>query len=143
MEMELHLKLLVYSVIWIILLNPEHNTLDLSKLILMAHYEYSKTIEVDLGLPKQFSLSQNHPNPFNPSTKIEFSLPIEAQVTIKLFNSIGEEVSEIVNRNYSGGVHEVFFNARNISSGIYFYTIDANGADGSNFIASKKMILLR
>jgi hypothetical protein len=105
--------------------------------------EYSNTIEVDLGLPKEYSLSQNHPNPFNPSTIIEFAIPMEAKVSIKIFNSIGQEVTEIVNENFSGGVNRVSFNARNISSGIYYYTIDAKGVDGSNFVSSKKMILMK
>ncbi len=105
--------------------------------------EYSNTVEVDLGMPKEYSLSQNHPNPFNPSTIIEFAIPVEAKVSIKIFNTIGQEVTEIVNDNFSGGINRVSFNARNISSGIYFYTIDAKGVDGSSFVSSKKMILMK
>ena len=67
-------------------------------------------------MPSSVSLKQNHPNPFNPSTIIEFALPIEAKVSIKIFNTIGQEVTEIINDNFSGGTNRVSFNARNISS---------------------------
>jgi hypothetical protein len=108
-----------------------------------GNYEYSNSIEVDLGQPKNYSLSQNHPNPFNPSTNIEFALPVEAKVSIKIFNTIGQEIAEIVNENFISGSNRVTFDARNLSSGIYYYTINAKGVDGSNFITSKKMILMK
>ncbi len=102
---------------------------------------------VDVGLPKQFQLSQNHPNPFNPSTIIKFQLPVDANVKIELFNSIGQKVSELLNSDLSGGVHEVTFEGSSasggLSSGIYYYTMNAVGKDGNIFTSTKKMILVK
>jgi len=106
-------------------------------------FKYLNVVLVDVGLPKQFQLSQNHPNPFNPSTTIKFQLPVDANVRIELFNSIGQKVSELLNSDLSGGVHEVTFEGSNLSSGIYYYTMSAIGKDGKNFTATKKMILMK
>ncbi|MEO8233200.1 MAG: reprolysin-like metallopeptidase [Ignavibacteriota bacterium] len=106
-------------------------------------FEYLNVILVDVGLPKQFVLNQNHPNPFNPSTTIKFQLPVDANVKIELFNSLGEKVSEILNSNLSGGVHQVTFEGSNLSSGIYYYTMNAVGNNGKNFSSTKKMILMK
>ena len=106
-------------------------------------FKYLNVILVDVGLPKQFVLSQNHPNPFNPSTTIKFQLPVDANVKIELFNSIGQKVSEILNSDLSGGVHEVTFEGSKLSSGIYYYTMNAVGKDGMNFTSTKKMLLLK
>jgi len=95
----------------------------------------------------QFSLIQNYPNPFNPSTKIKFVLPVSAVVTVRVFNAIGEEVAELVNREYTEGIHEAVFGSESVSgsltSGVYFYTIDAKGSDGSTFRSVNKMMLLK
>ncbi|MBP9581350.1 MAG: hypothetical protein KBE38_04250 [Ignavibacterium sp.] len=113
-------------------------------------FEYLNVVLVDVGLPKQFVLSQNHPNPFNPSTTIKFQLPVDAKVKIELYNSLGEKVSDILNSDLSGGVHQVNFDGSNLpagrqglSSGIYYYTMNAIGNDGKNFTATKKMLLLK
>ena len=106
-------------------------------------FKYLNVVLVDVGLPKQFQLSQNHPNPFNPTTTIKFQLPVDANVRIELFNSIGQKVSELLNSDLSGGVHEVSFEGSNLSSGIYYYTMNAVGKDGSNFTSTKKMILMK
>ncbi len=106
-------------------------------------YEYSNTVEVSLELPNDYSLTPNHPNPFNPLTIIEFAAPTEAKVSIRIFNTIGQQVTELVNGNFSGGIHRVSFDAGSLSSGIYYYTINARGIDGSNFVSSKKMILMK
>ncbi len=105
--------------------------------------KYLNVVLVDVGLPKQFQLSQNHPNPFNPTTTIKFQLPVDANVRIELFNSIGQKVSELLNSDLSGGVHEVSFEGSNLSSGIYYYTMNAVGKDGNNFTSTKKMILMK
>ncbi len=106
-------------------------------------FEYLNVVLVDAGLPRQFVLNQNHPNPFNPSTTIKFQLPVDANVRIELFNSIGQKISEILNSDLSGGVHEVNFEASNLSSGIYYYMMNAIGKDGKAFTATKKMILMK
>lgn len=106
-------------------------------------FVYLNVVSVEIGLPKQFQLSQNHPNPFNPTTTIKFQLPVDANVKIELFNSIGQKVDELFNNDLSGGVHEVTFSASNLSSGIYYYTMNAIGKDGNNFTSTKKMILMK
>ena len=106
-------------------------------------FNYFDVVLIDVGLPKQFVLSQNHPNPFNPSTTIKFQLPVDANVRIELFNSIGQKVDELLNSDLSGGVHEVTFEDSRLSSGIYYYTMNALGKDGKNFSSTKKMILMK
>ncbi len=106
-------------------------------------YEYSGAVEVNYTVPVEFSLSQNYPNPFNPSTKIKFSLASDSKVSIKVFNLLGQQVAELLNGEYAAGRHEVTFNAASLSSGIYFYVINAAGKNGSNFSSTKKMTLMK
>ncbi|KAB2841876.1 MAG: T9SS type A sorting domain-containing protein [Melioribacteraceae bacterium] len=102
--------------------------------------EYSNTTAVNIinGLPAEYNLSQNYPNPFNPSTKINFSIPENEFVSLKIFNAVGEQVQELVNQNLSAGSYTVDFNAGDLSSGIYFYSLT-----GNNFSSIKKMILIK
>jgi hypothetical protein len=104
---------------------------------------YSNVVESEVEGPQVFVLSQNYPNPFNPSTMISFSLPVDSYVTIELFNALGEKVEQITNRDYSIGNHEVNFNASQLSNGVYYYTINATGVDGSSFVSTKKMVLMK
>jgi hypothetical protein len=91
-----------------------------------------------LSIPKSYFVDQNFPNPFNPSTTIQFGLPNQSFVTIKLFDVLGKEVANLFEGNRSPGIHELYFNASNLVSGIYFCRIQAN-----NFIDVKRMILLK
>ena len=95
-------------------------------------------VEVDEVVPDEYSLSQNYPNPFNPSTTIKYSVPQSSFVKIKVYNTIGQEIAELVNQELQIGNYEVTFDARNLPSGIYFYRIEAG-----NFVETKKMILLK
>jgi len=106
-------------------------------------FSYSDVVEVDVTLPTEFALAQNYPNPFNPSTTIQFSLPVDAQVTISIYNLVGEKVAEAVNGNFTAGLNRVTFNASLLTSGVYFYRLDANGINGKTFSAVKKMSLLK
>jgi hypothetical protein len=110
-------------------------------------YSYSKEIEVVYeGGPGSYSISQNYPNPFNPSTSISYILPTESNVKISVYNVTGEVVKVLVNSTLQSGTHEASFNTKdvNASSGIYFYTIEANATDGSvSFKQTKKMVLLK
>ncbi len=106
-------------------------------------YEYSEVIEVEGINPAQFTLFQNYPNPFNPSTSFKFSIPFDSNVKLKLFNMLGQEIAELLNSEISAGIHHINFNASSLSSGTYFYVLEANGNNGSNFTAIKKMMLLR
>lgn len=88
--------------------------------------------------PTEFSLQQNFPNPFNPSTQIKFSVPQTSDVKVLITDLLGREVATLVNDNLGAGNYSVDFNANNLSSGIYFYTLIAD-----NFKQSKKMILMK
>ena len=91
------------------------------------------------ALPSKFELEQNYPNPFNPNTVINFSVPNEnTLVTLKVYNSLGEEVGTLINQVVPAGQHQVNFDATGLSSGVYFYTIAAG-----NFVDSKKMVVMK
>jgi hypothetical protein len=90
------------------------------------------------AVPVNFSLQQNYPNPFNPSTVINFSIPKASKVTLSVYNLLGQKVASLVNSNMNAGNHEVEFNAKDLSSGIYFYSLNAG-----NFQSTKKMILIK
>ncbi len=102
-----------------------------------GNFKYSDIVNVNL-VTKDFKLYQNHPNPFNPTTRIKFSVPERNNVNIKIFNMIGQEIQEIVNQEYEAGNYNVEFNASNLASGVYFYRIQSG-----NFVESKKMIYLK
>lgn len=88
--------------------------------------------------PEQFSLYQNYPNPFNPTTNIEFSLPQESFVKLKVFDITGKEVAELVNENLPAGKFRYEFSAGNLSSGLYIYKLETE-----EFTEAKKMIVLK
>jgi hypothetical protein len=107
-------------------------------------YQYSFVIEAEIGAISSFSLDQNYPNPFNPSTQIKYTLLSNSNVKVTIFNALGESIKELANEVQQSGVHIMNFNAAGLSSGIYFYSIQANAVDGSqNFSATKKMILMK
>jgi hypothetical protein len=106
-------------------------------------FTYSEAVEAEVSLPTIFALEQNYPNPFNPSTLIRFSLPVDAQVTIGVYNLVGEKVAEIASGNFSSGSHNVTFDASKLTSGIYFYRLDATGINGKTFSSVKKMTLMK
>jgi hypothetical protein len=89
-------------------------------------------------LPAVYSLSQNYPNPFNPSTVIEFSVINNEHVSLKIYNSIGEEITTLVNDVLPAGNYSIRWNAENLASGIYFYVLTTD-----NFKSTKKLVLLR
>jgi hypothetical protein len=90
------------------------------------------------NLPSVYSIDQNYPNPFNPTTTIRYSIPEEGLVTLKVFNSIGEEVVKLVNEVKQAGNYYSIFNATNLASGVYFYRIQAG-----NFSQVRKMIITK
>ncbi len=104
-------------------------------------YAFSNIVEVDVTAPSQFGLAQNFPNPFNPATTISFNLAVDSKVSLKVYNALGQEVSVLANATFAAGSHNLGFDASALTSGIYVYTIDATGVDGTNFRSSKKMIL--
>jgi hypothetical protein len=109
---------------------------------------YSKVIETEVALPKNFELSQNYPNPFNPATKIDYNLPSDSKVTLEVYSTNGERIAQLVNENQSAGFYSVNFGSsslnKSVSSGVYFYRIIAEDkAKGNQFTSIKKMMLLK
>lgn len=98
--------------------------------------------EVIVGVPTAYAISQNYPNPFNPTTKIDFELPYDGKVSILLYDISGREVAKLVNEVKTAGYYSVQFNGANLSSGMYFYRINAEGS-GQNFVTTKKMVLIK
>ncbi|MCX7877042.1 MAG: alpha/beta fold hydrolase [Ignavibacteria bacterium] len=88
--------------------------------------------------PERFSLSQNYPNPFNPSTMIEYSIAKAEKVELKVYDLLGREVATLVNEIQAPGSYNVTFNAKNLSSGVYFYRLTAGG-----FTDIKRMVLVK
>ena len=88
--------------------------------------------------PEQYSLEQNYPNPFNPTTSIRYQVSSIAQVTLKVYDILGNEVARLVNEDKPVGSYEVDFDASQLSSGIYLYKLTAG-----NFIETRKMILIK
>jgi hypothetical protein len=89
-------------------------------------------------LPTGYDLSQNYPNPFNPTTNIKFSIPASGFVTLKVYNTLGQEVATLLNEQKSAGTYQVDFNASTLSSGMYMYTLSSG-----NIRISKKMLLVK
>jgi hypothetical protein len=87
-------------------------------------------------LPATFSLAQNYPNPFNPSTTINYRLPKDGFVNLKIYNVLGKEIITLVNKEQKAGEYTAHFDASGLSSGIYFYELRVGG----NFHEAKKMV---
>lgn len=94
--------------------------------------------EEQLAAPASFGLEQNYPNPFNPSTEIRYSLASPGQVSLKIFNMIGQEVAVLVNDVQQAGSHQIRWDAGGLPSGNYFYRLDAGGA-----VSTKRMTLVK
>jgi endo-1,4-beta-xylanase len=90
------------------------------------------------GIPKEFKLSQNFPNPFNPTTTIKFSLPVKSNVTLSLINTLGQVVKVITSGNFEAGNHEVTLDANRLSSGVYFYKLSTG-----DYSDIKKLVLMK
>ena len=90
------------------------------------------------NIPNGFSLSQNYPNPFNPTTKINFTIPVAGRTELTIYNMLGQKVATVVDKELSAGTYQYNFNANDLSSGLYFYTLQSNSK-----METKKMLLLR
>jgi hypothetical protein len=105
---------------------------------IVAWFGVTKAEPYNFATPNQFALNQNYPNPFNPNTNIVFNLASSEDVTLKVFNLMGQEVAELVNGRMNAGPHNVEFDAETLSSGIYYYKLEAG-----EFTQTKKMLLLK
>lgn len=107
-------------------------------------FEFSEVVEIEVGLPLEFSLEQNYPNPFNPTTTIRFSIPLlggderGGLVTLKVYDVLGNEIATLVNEEKPAGAYEIEFDGTGLPSGIYFYKLKAG-----NFVETKKMVFLK
>jgi hypothetical protein len=103
--------------------------------------KYDTTVgveEIASEPPEGFTLYQNYPNPFNPSTTIKFALPVDSRVKINVYNSLGQLVKTLVDKEMESGYHEVNFNASRLASGVYLYQLQSQ-----DFISVKKMLLIK
>jgi len=98
----------------------------------------TRTTNNNTEVPIKYNLSQNYPNPFNPVTKIDYSIPKNSLVTLKIYDLIGKEVETLVNKEMSPGNYSIDFNASKLSSGVYFYKLTSG-----NFTQTRKMILVK
>ncbi len=102
-------------------------------------FVYSQEVQVTIAVPKVLALSQNFPEPFNPSTTIQFTVPSDGRATLKVFNTLGQEVATLFDSEAEAGVyHQVQFNGSNLASGIYFSRLEFDGT-----MQVKKMLLLK
>jgi hypothetical protein len=122
---ELELKIVTYT----------NSTIDILKLIINAS---NVSNEFYSNKPEKVELSQNYPNPFNPSTQIQYALPEATEVTLEVFNSVGQKVMELVNGQKSAGYHTATFDASGLSSGLYLYKLTT-----PLFTQTKKMLLIK
>ena len=95
------------------------------------------------SIPAEFTLLQNYPNPFNPETTIQFGLPHESKVVLKIYNLIGQEIKTLVNENRKAGFHKITWQGDNnfgqrVSSGVYLYKLYSG-----NFVEIKKMVVIQ
>jgi subtilisin family serine protease len=103
-----------------------------------AKYNTLTDVESETTLPIEFNLAQNYPNPFNPSTKINFSIPESGLVSLKIYDLLGREVAELINTEMQPGTYDYNFNGAGLSSGMYFYKIEAG-----SYSQTRKMMLLK
>ena len=103
-------------------------------------YKYSEEIKTQnhASVPKEFAVSQNYPNPYNPTTTISYQLPVDAKVRIAVYNTVGQQVKELVNENQTAGYKTVNFDATELSSGMYIYRVEAG-----KFSKTMKMMLVK
>ncbi|MDI6766411.1 MAG: S8 family serine peptidase [Bacteroidota bacterium] len=102
--------------------------------------------EETLQLPKSFYLSQNHPNPFNPTTEIFYGSPVDAQIELKVYDVLGREIKTLFDEIQSAGYKQVTFDGTNLPAGVYFYRMQARPTNGeriSNFIETRKLLLIK
>ncbi|MEP7145804.1 MAG: S8 family serine peptidase, partial [bacterium] len=114
---------------------------DLQANCIAAKTKYNTVVGVtnyNSNVPEKYSLSQNYPNPFNPNTKINFGLTKAGFTSLKIYDALGKEVSDIINTNLQAGSYEVEWNASAFTSGVYFYKIQSEG-----FIETKRMMLIK
>ena len=105
-------------------------------------------LSVEIAAPQNYVLQQNYPNPFNPTTQLRYELPQAGRVTLSIFNSLGQEVRRLVDREQAAGYHLVTWNGRDqqgkpVPTGVYHYRLQVEDASGAGFVSTKKMIMAK
>lgn len=108
-----------------------------------GNYSYSNEIEITLNRPNEFSLEQNYPNPFNPNTEISYQLSAVSHVSLVVYDLLGREVVALVNEKKEAGKYSVTVDAGHLTSGVYFYRLNASSKSGSKFVSTRKMVLVK
>jgi len=108
-----------------------------------GRYHLLAVVNVGESNPLNFELAQNYPNPFNPATTISIGLPVKSDVTLDVYNIVGERVLSLYNGELAAGNYNYTVDASNLTSGIYIYVLNAVGEDGKNSTLSRKMTLLK
>ena len=135
--------------IYITLIDSTNSILSVASYTIIddINFDPASEIEPESGIINDFKLEQNYPNPFNPSTKINYELPVGGYVTLKIFNSLGEAIEKLIDNEYQdAGTHSSLFIANSsLPSGVYLYQLKAvpNGRQAGEFLATKKMILIK
>jgi hypothetical protein len=119
-------------------LSPGRYAYRLKQINRDGSFTYSTSLEVTTGLPQTFALAQNYPNPFNPTTTIEYDLPKEAPVRLTVYDNLGREVKTLVTAVQQPGYYKLVFDAHTLSSGVYYYRIQAG-----EFVKIRKLLLLK
>ena len=123
---------------WKVIATDTDSLVTESKTLAFILGDLSVSNESESVLPDEYILSQNYPNPFNPSTQIQYALPEATQVTLEVYNSVGQKVMELVNGQQSAGYHTATFDASGLSSGVYLYKLTT-----PLFTETKKMLLIK
>src|SRR5690606_5993500 len=106
--------------------------------ILTRIYNPVGITQIGTEIPEKFTLDQNYPNPFNPTTTIKFNIPKNAYVKLAVYDILGREVAKLVNNQLTAGTYNYELNGTKLSSGVYFYTLEAG-----DFVNTKKMVLIK
>lgn len=106
-------------------------------------FDFSNVVNVTGITPSEFSLDQNYPNPFNPTTNVSYSVPVKSEVSLEVYNLIGQKIMTLVQGSVDAGKHFVQVDGSSMASGVYLLKINAVGDNGSQFTSSKKMTLMK
>ncbi|RPI13082.1 MAG: T9SS C-terminal target domain-containing protein, partial [Ignavibacteriae bacterium] len=110
-----------------------------------SNYEYfvlNSPSELVVGKPIAFEVSQNYPNPSNPNSKIDFQIPEDGKVSLKVYNLLGQEVASLVNEQKEAGYHTAIFEGTNLSSGVYFYILNVQSSN-QTYSKTMKMVIIK
>ena len=108
-----------------------------------GNYSFSDIINLGASLPVSLVLDQNYPNPFNPVTNISFALPSKSNVSLEIYNQVGQKVMTLVQGSLEEGTYNYTVDASNLSSGIYIYSLSSSGDNGLSSVITRKMTLLK